>query len=228
MELKRWIALHILALGAGAAIGLASWQWQFSGYVAMKIMAIDRLDLPSGKSDTIMDPAFLVETIKSAGFARKVADRAGDAQLAGLVASASQGGLQHLKVRTMQGNGALELRYYAPTAAEAAAAMDAISAEIAAEQQQKTDAVIAVLSRFAQPLKLAAADPETSRGNKTSMESALARVITQNRSGLALETTVLPPGRPFFLMLLGACGLLMASLLLHFKARFGLASAETP
>jgi hypothetical protein len=110
------------------------------------------------------------------------------------------------------------------TASEARATMDAVGAEIAALQDQKTAAVVEVLSRNLQQSKIASSDATSFAGwnaYKMSMDSALSMVLIKNKSGLSLETTVVPPSQPYFLTALGAVGMLCFSLLLHWQYRDG-------
>jgi hypothetical protein len=219
LNFKRWLVLHAVVLACGAAMGLGSWYLKFSDYKAIKIIAIDRVELPNGKSDFVLDPFFLVEYVKSAGFASKVARRAGVDQLADALPSTTQGGRQNLGVRTLRGETSLEIRLSAPTAKEAKAIMDAVGAEIGELQGQRIDSVIEALTRSSrQQLKLAS-DGSTGfdayLASRMSIDSALATVLMKNRSGLALETVVIAPGSPLFLMAMGAAGMLSLSLLLQ-------------
>jgi len=219
MNFKRWLLFHAVMVCCGAALGLGSWYLKFSDYKAIKIIEIDRIELPNGKSDLVLDPVYLVEYVKSSGFARKVARRAGMDQLADSLPSVTQGGKQNLGVRTLRGDTSLELRFNAPTAEEAKAIIDAAGAEIAEIQGQRIDSIIETLSQYSQQqLKLA------STGNagfaeflatRMSIDSALAIVLMKNRSGLALETAVIAPGSSLILLGMGAVGMLCLSLLLH-------------
>jgi hypothetical protein len=76
MRLKN-SAFYLGACLIGAAIGLTCWYFQFSGYSAIKVVGLDRIDIPGIHNDYAIDPLILVETIKSHGFASKVAKRTG-------------------------------------------------------------------------------------------------------------------------------------------------------
>jgi hypothetical protein len=212
---------------AGAAIGLGSWHLQFETYKSIKVIGLDRIDIPGVFSGNVIDPIMLQETTKSPDFAEKVARRAGIPDLAFLLPSVTYGGQQKLTLRNLGGNppSAIELRLSMPTAELARTAMNAVGDEIEQLQSTKTGAFLSALAKQMPQEQYAAGESRITIGNEqaTLIQLALNRALIETaikaRTGYAIETAVLPPSGPSLLMAAGAIGMLCAAIL--FKALFG-------
>jgi len=235
-------AFYLGACLIGAAIGFTSWYFQFQDYKAIKVIALDRIDIPGIHDGYAIDPIILVETIKSPGFADKIAKRTRLPELTRMLPATVYGGRQALTIRNLSGNPptAIELRLRMSTAELAMTVMAAVSDEIESIQSEKTKIFLDVLSRreAAKMIQLAGETPltlqnERRRLDQFALNSALIEAIIKNRTGQVVETAVLPPGSPGFLMLLGAVGMLCLSILVTFSgwwwlARFSQGPTEDP
>ena len=223
----RTIVYYFSLTVAGAAIGLGSWHLQFETYKSIKVIELDRIDIPGVFSGNVIDPIMLQETTKSPDFAEKVARRAGIPDLAFLLPSVTYGGQQKLTLRNLGGNppSAIELRLSMPTAELARSAMNAVGDEIEQLQSTKTGAFLSTLAKQVPQEQYAAGESRITIGNEqaTLIQLALNRALIETaikaRTGHAIETAVLPPSGPSLLMAAGAIGMLCAAIL--FKALFG-------
>jgi hypothetical protein len=225
MRLK-CIAFYLGACLIGATIGLTSWYLQFQEYKAIKVIGLDRIDIPGIHDDYAIDPIILIETIKSPGFAEKIAKRTGLPELTEILPAAVYGGRQALTIRNLSGNppAAIELRLRMPTAEMATTVMAAVSDEIEGIQSERAKTFLDVLSRHeaAKAIQLAGETPlsvqnERRRLDQFALNSALIEAVIKNRTGQIVETAVLPPGGPTFLMLLGGSGMLCLAILVTFS-----------
>jgi hypothetical protein len=207
---------------AGAATGLGSWYFQFNEFKAVKLIAIDRVDLPGLPTQYVIDPVILVEMIKSRGFAERVAERTGNAGMASQLP---------LSVRLLAGSPAtaMELRLSMPTAELARATMNAVGDEIASIQSVKTEAFLNALKRSTPQPQPSASESRLTTGNEQAMLSqldltkALIETSIKVRSGQSAETSVSPPGSLRLLMAAGAIGMLcLAVVLRNFGMTFAL------
>jgi hypothetical protein len=223
MSLKTGAFYFSFAL-VGAVIGLGSWYFQFSDFKAVKIIALDRIDIPGVPTQYVIDPIILVETIKSQGFANKIAKRTGLPDLARILPAAVYGGQQALNVRNLSGNPltAIELRLKMPTAEMARKAMDAVADEIGLMQSNKTQAFLDALSQPTPPkVRLAGESSPLAIGNEQAtlyqfaLNRALIEAAIRTRTGQSVETSVLPPTGQSFFMALGSVGMLCAAFLVR-------------
>lgn len=223
----RTIVFYFSLAAAGAAIGLGSWHLQFETYKSIKVIGLDRVEIPGVFSGNVIDPIMLQETTKSPDFAEKVARRAGIPDLAFLLPAVIYGGQQKLTLRNLGGNppSAIELRLSMPTAELARTAMNAVGDEIEQLQSTKTEAFLSTLAKQVPQEQYAAGESRITIGNEqaTLIQMALNRALIETaikaRTGYAIETAVLPPSGPSLLMAAGAIGMLCAAILL--KALFG-------
>jgi hypothetical protein len=212
--LLRTIVFYCSFTIAGAALGFGSWYFQFTEFKAIKVIAIDRVDLPGMPTQYVIDPLILVEMIKSRGFAERVAERTGIADLASQLP---------LSVRLLAGNPptAMELRLSMPTAELARATMNAAGDEIASIQSVKTEAFMNALKRPTPQAQHSAGESRLAIGNEQAMLSqlvltkALIETSIKVRSGQSAETSVLPPGGPRLLMAAGAIGMFCFAIVLR-------------
>jgi hypothetical protein len=204
----------------GAAIGFGSWCLQFTEYKAIKVIAVDRVDIPGAPTEYVTDPVILVETIKSPAFAKKVAERSGIPDLAFLLPALIYGGQQKLTVRNF-GNPptAVELRLSMPTAELARTAMNAVGDEIALLQSRKTQAFLDALSKPLPSAQQLAGESPLAIGNEQAtlsqlaLNKALMVAAITTRTGQAVETSVVSPTGPSLLMGAGAVGMLCLAVL---------------
>jgi hypothetical protein len=201
---------------AGTLVGLGSWYFQFTDYKAIKVVGMDRVP-----TEYVIDPVILVETIKSPGFAKKVSERTGLADLAFLLPAVNYGGQQKLTVRTLgTPPAAIELRLSMPTAELALTAMDAVGDEIASLQSARTHAFLNTLAKPAPLEQYAAGESRLAIGNEQAalsqlaLNKALLETQIRTRTGQSIETSVLPPTGPTLLLVAGAVGALCVAILL--------------
>jgi hypothetical protein len=211
------IAYYLSFAVVGAAMGFGSWCLQFTEFTAIKVIAVDRIT-----GEYVTDPVILVETIKSQGFAKKVAERSGIPDLAHLLPSVNYGGQQKLNVRNF-GNPptAVELRVSLPTAEMARTAMDAVGDEIALLQSKKTKAFLDALSKPPPSAQQLGVESPLAIGNEQAsqyqlaLNKALIEAAIKTRAGQAVETSVVPRSGPSMLVLAGAVGMLCVAVLIR-------------
>jgi hypothetical protein len=69
------IAYYLSFAAIGAAIGFGSWFLQFHEFKAIKVVAVDRIDIPGLPTEYVTEPTVLIETIKSQAFAKRTRSR---------------------------------------------------------------------------------------------------------------------------------------------------------
>jgi hypothetical protein len=217
---SKTITYYLSFAVVGAVIGFGSWYLQFTEYKAIKVIAVDRVDVPGSPTEYVTDPVILVETIKSQAFAKRVAERSGIPDLAFLLPSLIYGGQQKLTVRNF-GNPptAVELRLSMPTAELARTAMNAVADEVAQLQSRKTQAFLDALSKPLPSAQQLAGESPLAIGNERATLSQLAlskglmEAAIRTRAGQAVETSVVPPAGPSTLVVAGALGMLCVAVL---------------
>lgn len=219
------VLLYVSVALLGALFGFTSWWLQFSGYTATKIVAIDRVTVVGSLTPTpIIDTNFLMEFVRSAGFAMGAARHAGNPAAAHVFETASVLGRPAVNVRALPsapptpGSSAVEIKFASADPALARAVVEAAGTELLDFQAVKTASIVAALSDFSQMPKLATTDPVAARiASRTSLESAVSAAITKSQSGMTLETVVLPPRRPYLLMLLGALAAIVTTIMVRWR-----------
>jgi hypothetical protein len=114
-----------------------------------------------------------------------------------------------------------------PTAEMATTVMSAVSDEIESIQSERAQIFLDVLSRreSAKAVQLAGETPLAIQNerrrldqfalNTSLIEAVIKKAVIKNRTGQAVETSVLPPTGPSFLMVAGALGMLCAAMLVR-------------
>jgi hypothetical protein len=216
------IIFYVSFAVVGAAIGFGSWYLQFTEYKAIKVIAVDRVDIPGAPTEYVTDPVVLVETIKSPAFAKKVAERSGIPDLASLLPSSAYGGQQKLTVRNFANPPtAIELKLSMPTAELARTAMNAVGEEIALLQSRKTRAFLDALSKPLPSAQQLAGESPLAIGNEQAalsqlaLNKALMEAAIRTRASQAVETSVISPAGPSTLVEAGALGMLCVAALIR-------------
>jgi hypothetical protein len=177
-------ASFIILLGgliAGALFGLAAWLLLFTNSQGFSLVSIGRFDNTSPRPDQptqanwVEDPQVVVERMKSQGFAKSVAERAQQPELATLLPAKQYGGSGALNVRSLRDPSLLEIKISSKDPNTVRTAIEAVVAELISEHTTRVEPLLRDAALKLQSLKDLAADARKSHDQLTKLLDASPR-----------------------------------------------------
>jgi hypothetical protein len=178
---KAPFVISLAGLIAGSLFGLAAWLLLFSNSQGLAVVSIGRFDNTSPRPDQptqvnwVEEPQVVVERMKSQSFAKSVAERAQQPELATLLPAKQYGGSGALNVRSLRDPNLLEIKISSKDPNTVRAAIEAVVAELISEHTTRVEPLLSEIALKLQSIKDLAADARKSHDQLTKLLDASPR-----------------------------------------------------